>query len=172
MAIVGGMEAGGSGAQLLLDDVEDAAVAHIQSALITISRRSQLPQAHQQLVRETGIDLDRALSVLLSRLADWAPIRPSALAERMGLDLSTISRQVARLEEDGHLTRQRDPDDGRAFLIDITEQGRGAVALIRAYHRRRLAELLADWSHEDTAQLAELLSRLADAMTTPGDPIR
>ena len=46
------------------------------------------------------------------------------LAERLGLEKSSVSRLVADLEAGGLLTRQRDPENRRVYRLDITEQGR------------------------------------------------
>ncbi len=46
------------------------------------------------------------------------------LAERLGLEKSSVSRLVADLEDSGLLTRQRDPDNRRVYRLDITAEGR------------------------------------------------
>ncbi|SDE20695.1 MarR family winged helix-turn-helix transcriptional regulator [Glycomyces harbinensis] len=68
------------------------------------------------------------------------------LAERLGLEKSSVSRLVADLEADGLLTRERDPDNRRVYRLEVTAEG------------RRL--------HRDAAQvLHERYERWASAMT-------
>lgn len=64
---------------------------------------------------------------ILARLASWGPVRISELAADMGVTQPTLSDAVGTLERKGHLTRMRDPDDGRALRLHLTGQGR-AVA--------------------------------------------
>ncbi|MCC3765618.1 MarR family transcriptional regulator [Glycomyces sp. TRM65418] len=46
------------------------------------------------------------------------------LAERLGLEKSSVSRLVADLEAAGLLTRHRDPDNRRVYRLAITAEGR------------------------------------------------
>ena len=65
-------------------------------------------------------------------------LRLSDLAGRMELDASTASRHVRSLEQLGLVRRSADPDDGRAFRVELTEQG---IEQWEAGARRRM-ELL------------------------------
>jgi DNA-binding MarR family transcriptional regulator len=98
------------------------------------------------------------------------------LAERLGLEKSTVSRLVTDLEADGLVTRDRDPANRRLYRLEITEAGRATevdhlngeiVALARAHGLRapvneRLVALVheaeggerREWTGEDL--LAEL----------------
>lgn len=46
------------------------------------------------------------------------------LAERLGLEKSTVSRLVADLEADGLIERERDPANRRLYRLEITDAGR------------------------------------------------
>ncbi|MEK8109864.1 MarR family transcriptional regulator [Micromonospora sp. M12] len=116
--------------------------------------------------------LDRAAYVILRHLADAGPQNVSALAARLNLDGSTVTRQVSALQRDSLITRTPDPSDGRAPSsphrrrppTDGRRAGRPHPALRR--HAGRL-------STEDRATLATLLSRLNQALINrnrPADP--
>ena len=62
-------------------------------------------------------DLDGAAFGLLALLQDAGPLRASDLVARLGLDKSTVSRQVASLVGLGLVDRSADPDDGRAQVL-------------------------------------------------------
>ena len=51
---------------------------------------------------------------------------PSELARWMSAPLTTVSSHVKRLEARGHLQRDRNPDDGRSFVLRLTPDGRAA----------------------------------------------
>jgi DNA-binding MarR family transcriptional regulator len=92
------------------------------------------------------------------------PLRLSELAERMGVTAPTASRAVDGLVELGLLERLPDPGDRRAVRIDVTESGRKDVELRKTRAARALAPAVGALSAQDRAQLAALLTRLADAL--------
>lgn len=97
---------------------------------------------------------------VLGRLETGGPMRPSALAHLVRLDLSTVSRHLSALEAAGLLVREADPGDRRACLVGTTPAGAGALALQRERRGRTMGRVLADWSPADRADLVRLLSRL------------
>ena len=90
------------------------------------------------------------------------PIRVSDVARRLGIDLSVASRQVAALAAAGYVTREPDPEDGRAQRVTATEEG---VRVLRESHRRMVAgfaDVLAGWDEREISDLARGLDRLRD----------
>ncbi|MEV1316545.1 MarR family transcriptional regulator [Micromonospora arborensis] len=108
--------------------------------------------------------LDRAAYVILRHLADAGPQNVSALAARLNLDGSTVTRQVSALQRDGLITRTPDPSDGRGTVISPTPAGLQRMAAVQAARTRLYGDMLADWSAEDRATLAALLGRLNQAL--------
>src|SRR6201995_1103861 len=51
------------------------------------------------------------------------PVRPTDLARLTGLRPTTLSNVLRRVEADGLTAGRRDPDDGRALLIELTPDG-------------------------------------------------
>jgi len=105
-------------------------------------------------------DLDGAAFGLLALLQDDGPLRASDLVARLGLDKSTVSRQVASLVGLGLVDRSADPDDGRAQVLTPSAEGAARLAQIRDARRERWEADLGHWPAEDVATLAELLHRL------------
>ncbi|MFY1635707.1 MarR family winged helix-turn-helix transcriptional regulator [Solwaraspora sp. WMMB335] len=110
--------------------------------------------------------LERAAYTLLVRIAGDQPDRLSVLAEDLGLDISTVSRQVAALEAAGLATRAADPSDRRASVITPTEHGREVYARNRAIWVNAVRELLTDWTPQQRCEFSALLGRLIDSITT------
>lgn len=102
---------------------------------------------------------------MLASLAERGPIRLSALAEGLHLDVSTISRQVQDLEQAGWVVRERDPQDGRASLLRLSPEGEGVLDAARKQRGLALRRMLTDWTDEQRRSLAEELARLNSAMT-------
>ena len=100
--------------------------------------------------------------IVLRPLVCSGPLRASALAEAVYLDLSWISRQVAHLVERGLVERRADRADGRVCILAATEAGIAAVARLQQASNEYVVGKVAGWSEQDRATLAALLGRLAD----------
>ncbi len=98
----------------------------------------------------------------LGRLYRDGPTRLTVLAAAEGTSQPSTSQLVQRLERQGLVVRVRDPEDGRASLIALSDAGRTLVANRLRDRHDRLAELLATLSPEDDASL-----RLAMNVTRP-----
>ena len=107
-----------------------------------------------------GVSIGRTGYWLLVRVADVGPIRLSDLAGTVELDLSTISRQIRDLVASGLIARTPDPDDGRAALLSLTEQGTAVLEAVSESRRQVLAQAIAEWTDEERYALASGLLRL------------
>ena len=113
-----------------------------------------------RLAAELHPDLDGAAYGLLALLQDAGPLRASDLVSRLGLDKSTVSRQVSALVGLGLVDRTADPLDGRAQVLTPSAEGSARLEDIRAARRARWEADLSDWPADDVARLADLLGRL------------
>ncbi|TQS45565.1 MarR family winged helix-turn-helix transcriptional regulator [Cryptosporangium phraense] len=106
----------------------------------------------------------------LGILATEGEQRASDLAERLRVDLSVISRQVATLIEAGMVARATDPSDRRVHRLAITDSG---LQTLRE-HRTQMVELisrgLADWSDDEVVTFARSLRRFADSVASAYRP--
>ncbi|MBC3760384.1 MarR family winged helix-turn-helix transcriptional regulator [Quadrisphaera oryzae] len=103
----------------------------------------------------------------LGAVATLGPVRVSEVAEALGLDLSTVSRQVGHLRQQGLVESAPDAADGRSQRLTATEAG---LDVLRAERHRmvdRLNERLTDWDDAELDQLIVLLDRLTVDLTTP-----
>jgi DNA-binding MarR family transcriptional regulator len=134
------------------------AYVRLEREIGLLLRRSRAISA--RLASELHPDLDGAAYGLLALLQDGGPLRASDLVARLGLDKSTVSRQVASLVDLGLVDRAADPDDGRAQVLTPSAEGSARLARIREARRARWEADLADWPAEDIAVLGQLLGRL------------
>jgi DNA-binding MarR family transcriptional regulator len=114
------------------------------------------------LIEAAGVDLDRALFPLLARVERRGPLGIVELAELVGRDYTTVSRQIAKLESLGLIARCPSPEDGRVRAAVITDQGRAITTALDAARQKIVEGLLADWDKEDVRDLVRLLRRFAD----------
>jgi DNA-binding MarR family transcriptional regulator len=107
---------------------------------------------------ELGTQGFHALAVLQVH----GPLRVSDVAQRLGVDLSVASRQIASLAAEGFVERHEDSRDRRAQLVAVTRSGR---RVLRESHRRMVAaftRVLEGWSDEDVNALSSGLERLRE----------
>lgn len=104
--------------------------------------------------------LDAACYAMLLHLGDISPVRAADVVERTGLDKSTVSRQIARLEELGLIERVADPTDGRARQVQLTEVGTHRLDTVRTDRRARLRAIFDSWSTDDITSFSALLAKL------------
>lgn len=135
-----------------------AAFVDLEREIGLLLRRSRAISS--RLAGQLHPDLDGAAFGLLALLQDTGPLRASDLVARLGLDKSTVSRQVASLVGLGLVDRSADPDDGRAQVLTPSAEGAARLAQIRTARRERWEADLGDWPAEDVATLADLLRRL------------
>ncbi|MGV6813059.1 MAG: MarR family winged helix-turn-helix transcriptional regulator [Brevirhabdus sp.] len=84
---------------------------------------------YQAAFSDTGMTYPKF--VVLSALAEAGPLSVSALSARVGMEPSTLSPLLKRMADYGTLTRARAPEDERRVVIDLTEMGKQAIALVR-----------------------------------------
>lgn len=141
----------------------------LHSAMLDIVLAMIGPQRDEMMVREAGIALDRALFPLLVLVERWGPIGVVDLAERIGRDHSTVSRQLGKLEAQGLIARNKADGDKRVRAMAVTAAGKAMTDRIDATRERLLREGFASWSTDDVDTLARLMRRLADGMKGEGE---
>src|SRR5215207_9900465 len=72
---------------------------------------------------EGGDPLSLSERFALSVLAESQPLTQSEVAERLGLEKSTVSRLVARLEREELITRERKVGNRRLYQLTLTASG-------------------------------------------------
>lgn len=99
------------------------------------------------LLRPDATPCGRPLSVSeahsLLELSQGQGLSQVMLGQRLRLEKSTVSRLIDQLQKRGWVERARDPVDGRAVRLQLTEQGRQVaeqVAAARSAHFARLTE--------------------------------
>jgi DNA-binding MarR family transcriptional regulator len=135
----------------------------LREALLDINGILNRPQPDAALIALAGVDLDRALFPLLVRVERRGPLGIGELAELVGRDYTTVSRQVAKLESLGLVARQANAQDARIKEALITEQGRVMTKALDGAREKVFNAVLADWDKQDVTELARLLRKLADS---------
>jgi DNA-binding MarR family transcriptional regulator len=136
----------------------------LHSAVLDIGGAMNRPQRDEKLIREAGIRLDRALFPLLVSIERFGPIGVVELADRVGRDYTTVSRQVAKLERLGLVERQGNPADRRVREAVVSRKGKVMTDRLDAARDRLGRAVFATWDARDIDELARLMRKFADAM--------
>ncbi len=85
------------------------------------------------------------------------------LVERADLKQATIANTLARMERDGLITREPNPDDARSRLIMLTEQARAlqqqSTEIAKAINQTALSDLSADEQKLFLEMAAKIVAR-------------
>jgi len=137
----------------------------LHGALLDIASVMNRPQRDEVLIKQAGIALDRALFPLLVGIERFGPIGVVDLADRVGRDYTTVSRQVARLESLGLVARRESAADRRVREAVITAKGKAMTDRVDAARERIGRAIFKTWEVGEIDELVRLMRKFADAVT-------
>ena len=85
---------------------------------------------------------------------------PSELAQKVGVTQATISGLISNLEKSGLLQRHTHHQDGRAFVIKLTEQGQQLLAKLTPDFFHRIHQFLGGLTDEEKNNLNQICQKL------------
>lgn len=91
------------------------------------------------------------------------------VAEELGMDITTFSRQVKSLEKRGLLNRRVSPSDRRVSLLGLTDAGRLVLEKIDRFMTGRLEQVFACMSDFERETVIRSLGLLNNAVTKAGE---
>lgn len=148
------------------DDAERhfRAAAAVQANLAQVIRHARMPDIQRRVMAESGAYMDRSSYAALFSVDVLGEASLSDLAAEMQLDISTVSRQVRRLEDAGLLERTTHPQDRRVSIVRNTPEGGDVARRIGRAWQRAFSEALDDWSDDELVELSGDLDRFAQAL--------
>jgi DNA-binding MarR family transcriptional regulator len=120
----------------------------------------------RRLRQEAQTGLSPSQLSALTAVERHGPVTLGALADHERVAPPTITRVVAKLEEEDLVLRQRDPDDRRITRVVITTKGRNLLSASRRRKTEWLTTRLADLDADRRDRLARALDVL-DELTEP-----
>lgn len=131
---------------------------NLMKSIGTISRCATLYR--DEFLADTGLNGYQAPYV--PEICAAPGITQDQLAQRLHVNRSSVTRQLALLEEGGFIQRRRSEADRRAIEVYPTEKMQAALPVVRGTFRRWREALTADLTQAELDTLEELLERLAD----------
>ncbi len=108
--------------------------------------------------KKTG-NLERSAYLLLHHINLNGAAGVKALASEFDLDISTVSRQAAALEQKNYVKRVPDPVDGRAYSFQLTDLGLKELLEEKKNRKARVGDMVKNWSDEEKKVFGELLQK-------------
>ncbi len=90
------------------------------------------------------------------------------VAEELGMDVTTFSRQAKSLEGKGLMTRQVAPDDRRVSLLGLTAEGGQVLEKIDRYMADRIEQIFSRMSEFERETIVRSLGLLNEAVIRAG----
>ncbi|WP_460072614.1 MarR family winged helix-turn-helix transcriptional regulator [Streptomyces sp. YKOK-I1] len=131
----------------------------------------QLRRFVENRLRTGGASVARLRALRMLARAE-RPLRMRDLSEMTGVAARTTTSIVDSLERDGLVERVRHPDDRRAFLLRLTDDGLRCHREAEEVDRLALAEATAGLTPQDRERFRALLTVIREATADRDRPDR
>jgi len=132
----------------------------------------QLARAHRAraaaMLRE--MDLHPGQELLLMQLLDRDGQTQSELLESVGLDHSTVSKSLRRMQDAGLLVREPAAHDRRVMVVHLTDKGRALREPLADMWRSLEVASARDLSAQEAEAFVRLAYVIADAINSSAVP--
>ena len=128
--------------------------------------------ASRDLARRSGLTPSQV--VVLQIISRGGEVGAGAISEAARLSQATVTALLDKLEERALITRKRDPEDRRRVSVELTTEGRAALADTPDVLQNRFAarfERLADWEQASIIAALERIAGMLDADGMDASPI-
>ncbi len=136
----------------------------VEERLATLWRAARLGPTVERLRRHVLQGGDRSIEAgqfrALDAVAGHGPCAVRELALAMGLEPSSVTRALARLEAEGWIEKNRSPHDQREVLVGLTAAGRAQHRYFVDRAFEVYQEIFVVFSGQERILLADLLERM------------
>lgn len=112
--------------------------------------------------RASALGVTRAQWKVLFRLTRSPGLRQVELADILDIEPITLTRILDRLEEAGLVERQRDPEDRRAWRLQVTDKAKPLVERLKLLGSELVGEAFADIDRSELDQVRGVLARVRE----------
>jgi DNA-binding MarR family transcriptional regulator len=110
------------------------------------------------VARNTGLSPQQNHTIEI--VGNEGPIRMKPLAEKLSVTTGTLTVMIDRLEKGGYVCREKDPEDGRGFNIQLTEKGKRIHTEHHEYHLNLAEEIISLLETEEATYLLRILKKI------------
>jgi DNA-binding MarR family transcriptional regulator len=121
--------------------VPESPFRHDNVLFSTFRIASGLRQLAQRAVEGSGVSTDEY--GVLSGILVLGPVSPTELAAQLGIPATTMSVYLGRFVDGGLVRRLPNPEDGRSYLVELTDAGHDVIKFVAPRMRREHDALMA-----------------------------
>ncbi len=143
-----------------------AVYADVQDQLLALVREFGM---HRTDSAGDGEPVSMSEHQALMELSNGEELSQTALAVRLRLEKSTVSRLAAQMESRGWLERNRDTADGRLVKLRLTPRGRALALDLAAFRASRLRGMLSSVPESDRESVMHALKVVIRALNRGPD---
>lgn len=119
----------------------------------------------QKYLLEIGLTPGQGQARILMSLAGAEHVTQKELADACMLDVTTLSRTMDRLQQQGLIRRERDPGCRRAYRISLTDEGKEKAEQVHAGFRRLEQILCSGFEDNEIESLLRQLERIRENLS-------
>ena len=149
-----------------------SAEQQVEGLLSRMADMRSSPRYLSRLLTLAGSPVQPSGWSILTVLHRRGELRVSQLAAQLGLDQSTVSRQLKPLDTAGLVDRRAHDGDRRVAIVSLSEKGTGAYAAVRQRWLDDLNWFMRTWTDADRAHFGELAERFSDEVDAGRDGLR
>ncbi|MBW3091494.1 MarR family transcriptional regulator [Bifidobacterium sp. 82T10] len=117
--------------------------------------------SHQREVRNSdALAHGSGQSRCLLTLSGLGPISQRRLAAILGIRSASLSELLGKMETRGWVARTPHPEDGRTYMVALTEEGKAEAMRRRSAGNGASGELLAALTEDQREQFGEILAEI------------
>ncbi|GEO79596.1 regulatory protein MarR [Companilactobacillus mindensis DSM 14500] len=105
-------------------------------------------------------DLNAFESIILSIVYKHKTCTQDKIGEITMSDGAIVARSLKKLETNGYVSRQPDPDNGRRKLVSITEKGEQLYDKVRSAFKKSNDAMFEGITSEEQSQLESILEKV------------
>lgn len=131
------------------------------AAVIAASQESSTTAVffHTAIAERVGLGATDEKTLFI--LSGAGRLTAGELAQHTGLTTASVTSLIDRLERKGFVQRVRDPKDRRKIFVELNEGKLAELTQFFDSFQGRFGELLADYSDDQLAAIADFLTRAA-----------
>lgn len=134
------------------------------NAFIKLARSLTAVQARiiPPLQKEFG--LTESQFAVLEALHHLGPLSQGQLCQKILRSGSNVTTVVDNLERDQLVVRERDPEDRRVQMVQLTERGRSLVAGALPVHVARITDAMSALTEDEQVELGRICRKLGTSL--------
>lgn len=132
----------------------------VKTCLNLLKTGSNVLSGYEAMLNHHGLSTGRFLVLIILERNPELHLKPSEVAEKLGVSRATASGLIQKLEKQALISRFDDSSDRRQHLIGITEEGRALIRTILPDYYRRISAVMSPLDADEQKMFLLLLSKL------------